>query len=115
LSPPAVAQANVIFAVPMLRLSVVSTALNVSTPAVVDETENVTLPSVPVVAAAEILGDPGPAVLATLTFFPRTGFPKASRSTTVIVETALPLATTEVGVAVIELALAETGPAVKVT
>jgi hypothetical protein len=93
--------------------SVVSVAVKVSTPVIVDFTVNVTTPS------AELDPDAGlivaAPVCARVTVFPETGLPCASKRVTVIVDVATPSAAKEVGNAETVDCAAETGPAVNVT
>jgi len=84
-----------------VTLSVVSVAVKTSVPSVVDFTVNVTTPDASLRPdAALIVGVPGPLVCASATVFPATGLPFASFNVTVIVEVAVPSATTDVGDAV---------------
>jgi hypothetical protein len=93
-------------------VSVVSVAVIVLVPAVVDRTVPVVWPlaSVGVVGCVIV-----PSVAARLTVFPLTGLLFASRSVTVTVDVATPSAATLAGLAVTLEALADTAPAVKVT
>jgi hypothetical protein len=96
--------------------SVVSVAVKISTPAVVDFTVNVTTPLNELDPEAGLMvGDPGPELFASVTVLPETGLLFASFRVTVIVEVVEPSAVTDPGNAVTVDCAAETAPAVKVT
>ena len=96
-------------------LSVVSVAVNTDEPTVDDLTVKVTTPKeLEAPEAAEIVSV-APRLDARVTVFPETGFPFTSFRVTVMVEVAVPFATTEVGEAATVDCAAVTGPAVKVT
>ena len=95
-----------------VTLSVVSTAVKASAPAVVDFTVNVTTPEASLAPeAALIVGVPGPEVLASVTVLPETGLLLASFNVTVIVEVVAPSAVTEAGAAATVDCAAVTAPA----
>jgi hypothetical protein len=95
-----------------VTVSVVSVAVIVLVPAVVDTIVPVVWPFASVAAAGCVSV---PNVVARLTVLPLTGLLFASRKVTVIVEVATPSAVTLAGLAVTVDALAETAPAVNVT
>jgi hypothetical protein len=109
-TPPAVKVTDAVCVT--VTLSVVSAAVIVLVPAIVDRTVPVVWPAASVVATGCVTV---PSVAARLTVLPLTGFPFASRNVTVIVEVPTPSATTLVGLAVTVDTLADTAPAVKVT
>ena len=93
-----------------------SVAVKTSDPAVVDLTVNVATPELSVVPCVVVMvGVPGPDVLARVTTFPETGLLVASLKVTVIVETVVPSAGTELDEAVTVDWAAVTGPTVNVT
>ena len=97
-------------------VSVVSVAVNTSTAAVVDFTVNVATPDASVVPwVVVIAGVPAPDVCANVTVLPDTTLLFTSFNVTVIVEVAVPSASTEVGEAETVDCAAVTAPGVKVT
>jgi hypothetical protein len=96
-------------------LSVVSVAVSVLVPAVVDRTVPVAWPLALVTAAGWVSVSVTPREEARLTVLPLTGLLLASRSVTVIVEVVVPSAVTVVGLAVTVDVVADTAPAPHVT
>jgi hypothetical protein len=95
----------------MVRESLVSVAVKISPPAVVDLTVNVTTPEASLgPEAALMVGVPGPEVLARLTFLLGTGLLLPSFKVTVIVEVVVPSAVTEAGEAATVDCAAVTAP-----
>jgi hypothetical protein len=98
-----------------VMVSVVSVAVSVLVPAVVDRTVPVVCPLAFVTAAGWTRVSVAPRDDAKVTVLPLTGLLLVSRSVTVIVEVATPSAVTVVGLAVTVDAVADTAPAVNVT
>jgi hypothetical protein len=99
----------------MMIVSVVSVAVSVLVPAVVERTVPVVWPAALVTAAGCPIVSVAPREEARLTALPATGLLLASRNVMVIVALATPSAVTVVGVAVTVEVVAETAPAVNVT
>jgi hypothetical protein len=95
--------------------SVVSVAVSVLVPAVVDRTVPVVCPLVLVTAAGCTIVSVAPREDARVTVLPLTGLLLVSRSVTVSVEVVVPSATTVVGAAATVDVVADTTPAVNVT
>jgi hypothetical protein len=99
----------------MTMLSVVSVAVSVLVPAVVDRTVPVVCPLALVAAAGCPIVSVAPREEASVTVLPLTGLPLASRRVVVIVDVVVPSAATVVGLAVTVEVVADTAPAVNVT
>jgi hypothetical protein len=96
-------------------VSVVSVAVSVPVPAVVDRTVPVVCPLAFVTAAGWTIVSVAPRDDAKVTVLPATGLLLVSRKVIVIVDVATPSAVTVVGLATTVDALADTAPAVNVT
>jgi hypothetical protein len=98
-----------------VRVSVVSVAVIVLAPAVLDRIAPVAWPAALVAAAGWVMVSTAPRDEASVTVFPPIGFPLASSNVTVIVDAATPSAVTVAGLALTVETVADTGPAVNVT
>jgi hypothetical protein len=98
-----------------VMLSVVSVAVSVLGPAVVDRTVPVVWPAALVTAAGCTMVSVAPREDARVTVFPLTGLLFVSRRVMVIVDVVVPSATTVVGAAATVEMVGETAPAVHVT
>jgi hypothetical protein len=99
----------------MTRASVVSVAVSVLVPAVVERTVPVVWPAALVTAAGCPIVSVAPREEANVTVLPATGLPLASRNVMVSVEVVVPSATTVVGAAATVEVAADTAPTVHVT
>jgi hypothetical protein len=95
--------------------SVVSVAVIVAVPAVVERTVPVVWPFASVAATGCTIVSAAPREEVSVTVLPLTGLLLVSRNVTVIVDVATPSATTVVGLAVTVEVVADTAPAVNVT
>jgi hypothetical protein len=98
-----------------VTVSVVSVAVIVLVPAVVERTVPVVCPAAFVTAAGWTTVSIAPREEASVTVLPLTGLPLPSRKVTVIVEIAVPSAVTVVGLAVTVDTVGDTAPTVNVT
>jgi preprotein translocase subunit YajC len=99
----------------IVTVSVVSVAVSVLVPALVERTVPVVCPFASVTAAGWVTVSAAPRDEDRATVLPLTGLPLPSRNVTVIVDVATPSAVTVVGLAVTVEVVADTAPAVNVT